>query len=254
MNLQKAYTVQELANLAGVSVRTLHHYDSIELLKPSARSEAGYRLYGESELYRLQQILFYREVDVPLKQIRSILDDPDFNLVQALEGHKLTLMKKSQRLEGLVRTIEKTLLRIKGDDEMVTDKELYSEFSAETLAEYKDYMAEKYDPAVMKEAEKNVKKMSKKEWKETNLEGQEIGEQMSKLLHLSPESEEVQRLVARHHAWVENFYSADAKTYRGLSQLYLEHPDFKKYYENFSVGLIEFLSKSMIIFANKSLD
>ena len=253
MNLQKTYTVQELASLAGVSVRTLHHYDSIGLLAPSSRSEAGYRLYGESELYRLQQILFYREVDMPLKHIRSVLDDPSFDLVQALENHKKVLKEKSLRLQGLVRTIDKTLSRIKGEDEMVTDKELYCEFSKETLAEYQDYMAKKFDPEIMKEAEESVKKMSKKEWEETNLEGQQIAIEMTQFLKLSPNATEVQDLVERHHAWVEKFYSADAKTYTGLADLYLEHPDFKSYYEKFSEGLTEFLAQAMRVYSDEKL-
>jgi len=84
----KRYIVKQLADLTGISVRTLHHYDEINLLTPAHRTEAGYRLYGEPELHRLQQILFYRELDFPLKQIAAILDAPDFDTVEALRQHK----------------------------------------------------------------------------------------------------------------------------------------------------------------------
>ena len=88
------YSVKKLSQLAGVSVRTLHLYDKMGLLKPSVRTEARYRLYGEKELLRLQQILFYRELDIPLKDIQTILDDPEFDLLKALEAHKKALLAR----------------------------------------------------------------------------------------------------------------------------------------------------------------
>src|SRR5580693_1755938 len=92
------YSVKQIARLAGVSVRTLHLYDQIGLLKPSVRTRAGYRQYGEPELLRLQQILFYRELDFPLKEIAEILNDPDFDLIRALAGHKQALSARRDRL------------------------------------------------------------------------------------------------------------------------------------------------------------
>ena len=87
MSKRHTYTVQQLARLAGVSVRTLHHYDHVGLLKPSARTAAGYRQYGEADLLRLQQILFFRELDFPLTDIQAILDQPGFDQVKALHDH-----------------------------------------------------------------------------------------------------------------------------------------------------------------------
>ena len=121
----KAYTVHQVAEMAGVSVRTLHHYDHIGLLKPAARTAAGYRLYGEHDLLRLQQILLFRELDVPLETIRSILDDPGFDPVEALEAHRHTLEGQAARLARLLQTIDKTIQRIKGDTMAISDEELY---------------------------------------------------------------------------------------------------------------------------------
>jgi len=105
----KAYTISQLAKMAGVSVRTLRHYDQIGLLKPSSRTEAGYRLYERQDLLRLQQILFFRELDFPLSEIQDILDDPAFDQVQALEGHRRRLERRMARLTQLLRTLDKTL-------------------------------------------------------------------------------------------------------------------------------------------------
>ena len=102
-----AYTVCRLARMAGCSVLTLlHHYDQLGLLKPSTRTAAGYRLYGEQELLRLQQILFFKELDFPLSEIQAVLDDPDFDQVQALENHRRLLQQRADRLTGLLQTID----------------------------------------------------------------------------------------------------------------------------------------------------
>ena len=119
------HTVRQLASLAGISVRTLHHYDHIGLLTPSARSAAGYRLYGTEDLLRLQQILLFRELDLPLEEIRRILDDPGFDPVRALAQHRRTLELRAERLARLLHTIDRTIARLTEVDMSLTDEELY---------------------------------------------------------------------------------------------------------------------------------
>ena len=105
----KTYTIKKLADLAGVSVRTLHHYDQTGLLQPSQRSPSGYRLYQYSDMLRLQQILFYRELKLSLKEIKRILDDPAFDPLAALKTHHLRLLAERERLDELLNTLEKTI-------------------------------------------------------------------------------------------------------------------------------------------------
>ncbi len=114
----KNYSVSQLAQLSGVSVRTLHLYDDIGLLKPLSRTEAGYRLYGESELLRLQQILLYRQLNFPLAEIRRILDDANFDLIQALETQKRAFQVKQTDLEQLLTTIDQTIHHLKKEGHM----------------------------------------------------------------------------------------------------------------------------------------
>src|SRR5512140_2485562 len=104
---ERVYAVKQLAKMAGVSVRTLHHYDQIGLFKPSARTTAGYRQYGEKDLLRLQQILFFRELDFSLSEIKKILDRPGFDQTAALVNHRTLLRERVQRLHRLVKTIDK---------------------------------------------------------------------------------------------------------------------------------------------------
>jgi MerR family transcriptional regulator, thiopeptide resistance regulator len=104
------YTVKQLSELAGVSVRTLHYYDEIGLLKPSSVGENGYRYYEDASLFRLQQILFFREMDLGLLQIKDILDHPDFDLVATLQAHRHTLQEKIERLQTLISTVEQSCI------------------------------------------------------------------------------------------------------------------------------------------------
>ena len=97
----KTLTVKKLAEISGVSVRTLHYYDQIGLLRPSVRTEKKYRLYGNDELLRLQQILFFRELDFPLKDILEMMDEPNYDLVKALMQHESALLNRKRRISDL---------------------------------------------------------------------------------------------------------------------------------------------------------
>ncbi len=250
-----AYTVRQLAEMAGVSVRTLHHYDHIGLLKPSARTAAGYRVYGEEALLRLQQILFFRELDVPLSEIRSILDDPGFDLVEALEDHRRLLQARAERTTQLLKTIDKTIQRIKGEDmdQPVTDKELYEGFTPEQRERYEREVQERYDPALVRESQERVHKMTKGEWKAVQAEGEEVTRGLAALADRDPGDAEVQALIARHHAWIEQFYHASAEVYRGLGRLYVEHAEFRAHYEQYRPGMAEFMAAAMEYYAEHVL-
>ena len=139
-----SHTVSRLARIAGVSVRTLHRYDRIGLLKPTARSGAGYRLYGEQDRLRLQQILFYRELDVPLGRIREILDAPGFDLVAALASHRAVLEERARRIAVLIRTIDRTTASLQGERAMLTDDELYEGFPKEKVEAWKAEAQERW--------------------------------------------------------------------------------------------------------------
>jgi DNA-binding transcriptional MerR regulator len=156
------YSVTKLAKLAGVSVRTLHLYDKMGLLKPSVRTEARYRLYGEKELLRLQQILFYRELGIQLKDIQTILDDPEFDLVKALELHKKELLARKERINTLVGTIEKTLITLKNKT-MLEVEDLYKGLPVEKLRAYREEAMSKWGKQTIEEVENSLRSFSKEE-------------------------------------------------------------------------------------------
>jgi len=250
----KAYTVSQVAKMAGVSVRALHHYDQIGLLKPSARTGAGYRLYGEPELLRLQQILFFKELDMPLGEVRQILDDPGFDQMAALEHHRQLLHRRMERLKRLLKTIDRTIDKLTEDDMTLTDEELYEGFTTEQIERYKREAREMSGPAQVEESEQRVKKMSRAEWKAVGAEGEAVTTALAALADREPGDAEVQALIARHHAWIENFYPCSAEIYRGLAQGYVEHPEFRAFYEKYRPGLADFMSAAMNHYADQVLD
>ncbi len=137
------YTVKQLSDLAGVSVRTLHYYDEIGLLRPAAHGDNRYRYYDEEALLRLQQILFFRELDFSLGDIKEIMDRPDFNLIEALQAHRQALKQRAGRLHRLISTVDKTILHLKGEPEM-SPQSLFEEFSEEKQKAYEDEIRRRY--------------------------------------------------------------------------------------------------------------
>ena len=137
------YTVKEVAKLSDVSVRALHHYDEIGLLKPAYVGANGYRYYGRDELLRLQQILFHRELGFPLDEIRQVLSTPNFDRVAALRAHRERLMEEVRRYRRLVRTLDATLAALEGDTDM-DDKAMYRGFSPEKQAQHEAWLVTRF--------------------------------------------------------------------------------------------------------------
>ena len=249
----KTYTVQQLADLAGVSVRTLHHYDQIGLLKPSARSAAGYRLYGTENLLRLQQVLLYRELDLPLEEIRRILDDPGFDSVRALAQHRQALAFQAERLTRLLHTIDRTIAKLTEVDMSLTDEELYEGLPKEQVERWKREANERYDPKLVAESNRRVQAMSKGQWNDVKTEGEAIARRMAELMGRPADDPEVQATIARQHAWIENFYPCSAQVFQGLGQLYAENPEFRANYDKYRPGLPDFMCAAMTYYAEHTL-
>jgi DNA-binding transcriptional MerR regulator len=244
----KTYTIHQVAGLAGVSVRTLHHYDRIGLLRPARRSPSGYRLYSEPDLLRLQQILFYRELDLPLDDIRGVLDAPGFDPLSALEQHRRRLLEQAQRLEGLIHTIDKTIQKLTEDNLILTDEELYEGFARDEAEEIRQEARERYGVERVRSSEERLRKMSKAEWQAFKAEGEQTNRRLASLMQLEPADERVQAVVERHHAQIEHFYPAPAQVYAGLAQLYTDDERFRAYYEKYAPGLADFLRRAMEVY------
>lgn len=241
------YTVKELANLAGVTPRTLHYYDEIGLLKPSCTGDNGYRLYGEQEVFRLQQIMLFRELDVPLNEIRRMIEMPKFNRVSALESHRENLVKKIARLETVIGTVDSTLSFLKGEKEM-TQKQLFEGLSEEQQAEYEKEAMERYDPEIVKDSNKRWRGYSEEEKQRIGEEGNQV---YADLLAAMPEgagSHKVQAIIERWRKHMSYFWTPNLEQLVGLAELYNEDPRFKKNFDKISPDLAEFMRKAVKIY------
>ena len=242
-----------MASLAGISVRTLHHYDHIGLLAPSARTPAGYRLYGTEDLLQAQQILLYRELDLPLEEIRRILDDPGFDPVGALTQHRRSLELHAERLARLLHTVDRTIARLMEVDMSLTDEELYEGLPKEQVERWKREVNERYDPQLVAESNRRIGAMSKDQWSAVKAEGDAIARRMAELMGRAPSDPDVQATIARQHAWIENFYACSAEMFQGLGQHYAEHPEFRANYDKYRPGLADFMWDAMAYYAEHTL-
>jgi DNA-binding transcriptional MerR regulator len=253
------YSVKQLARLAGVSVRTLHHYDRLGLLTPSVRTAAGYRLYGAYELYRLQQILFYKELDLSLQEIADILDDPGFDVLQALQAHKTALLNKRVRLDSLLRTIDKTIASLKEGNTMLTVEELYEGFPKDKAEAIRREAMEKYGEDTVRSSEQQLQQLSKPELEQLKLKGEDIARRLGALIDLDPTAAAVQEVIAEHHAYILVWWGssgpacAPADAYRGLAQLYLSDERFTMQKGKPNPAYANFISKAMIHYADTQL-
>jgi len=255
----RGYTVSEVAKLSGVSVRTLHHYDEIGLLKPADVGANGYRYYGQDELLRLQQILFHRELGFPLDEIGQVLDAPDFDRVAALKAHRERLAAEAKRTRRLVRTIDETLAALEGARTM-DEKAMYRGFDPETQAKQEAWLVERYGAGVRRsiDAVKDVQKG----WKQADFDAAQaeiagIEAAFAKALAdgLPADGSVVQALTARHRDWIARQWPhpVSRTAYENLATLYGEHPDFRARYEAQGAGMTEYLQAAMRAFAEREL-
>jgi MerR family transcriptional regulator, thiopeptide resistance regulator len=235
------YTIIKLARLANISVRTLHYYDKISLLKPEYRSSNGYRQYGEDEAVRLQQIMFFRELDFSLEEIKKIMSRPDFNVIEALQSHRTLLTKRAERLNELLGTVDKTINKLKGETEM-SIKEYYRGFSDEQIEKYREEVRQRWGEDTLMASEARVMKMSKEKFAALQAEGSAIFKAISDNMEKGYNSAEVQEQVEKWRQWLENFHHYSDEALLGLGQTYSQHPDFVKFFQIFHKDLPGFLT------------
>ncbi|MCC7206639.1 MAG: MerR family transcriptional regulator [Anaerolineae bacterium] len=247
------YTVKQLSDLAGVSVRTLHYYDEIGLLKPSAVGDNGYRYYGDESLLALQQILFFREMDLGLLQIKDILNSPAFDLLAALRQHRDSLEQRIQRLRTLVQTVDSTIMHLAGEITM-TKKNLFAGFSEEKQKEYEREIAEKHpdwDQDKVRESQRRWKSYTAQDKQKIGEEGMAVYNDLIAAMPHGPASAEAQAVMARWHQHLRYFYEPTPEILRGLGQMYNEHPDFIANFKAMHPDLPEFLSRAVSVYVER---
>lgn len=255
----RTYTVSQLAQLSGTSVRALHHYDEIGLLKPASVGENGYRHYGRAELLRLQQILVHREFGMSLSDIRDLLDRAGLDRLALLREQRARIEAEAERYRRLARTIDRTIAELEGRD-TVMDKQLYEGFSPEKQAEYEAELIERYGDTARERIEQGraaMAAMSPDQHAAWMAEGAALRRDFAEAMARGAEASDpaLDGLLKRHYDWVERTWKAppSADAYAGLGRLYVANPEFKALYDSSRPGLAEWMAEAMAAYARRAL-
>lgn len=250
------YKINELSKLAGVSTRTLRYYDNIGLLSPSQIADNNYRLYTEKEIDLLQQILFYKELGFSLTEIKDIVNNDDFDFLDALNFHKEKLTLKQERLNKLLNTINQTIRKEKKEIKMTNEekfKNLKEDMIKENETKYGFEIREKYGDTVINQSNEKMRKMSKWQMNEAKRLGEDINVKLAIALKTNnPSSIDATEVCQMHQTWIKLYwptYSIEA--HLGLVDMYTKDERFKAYYEKVGEGATEFLKEAMNIYLKK---
>lgn len=241
-----SYPIGQVARLAGVTVRTLRHYDEIGLLPPSSRSAAGYRRYSDADLERLQQIRYYRELGFSLEEIADIIDEPD-PTVHLRRQHELITVR-IKRLQEMLTAIEFAMEASKVGIQLTPEErfEVFGDFNPD------DYAAEAEQrwggsPAYQESA-RRVSRYSKEDWLRNKAENEEWGRRIVALMAagVPADSPQAQELAEEHRQLISRwFYECSYEMHTGLADMYLADPRFTAYYENIRPGLAAYLNEAI---------
>ncbi|MEH7401409.1 MULTISPECIES: MerR family transcriptional regulator [Bacillaceae] len=247
------YTVQKLGLLAGISTRTLRYYDEIGILKPARINSSGYRIYGQAEVDRLQQILFYRELGMNLENIKEIITSPDFNSAKALTEHREQLLDKRKQLDLLITNVEKSIALTEGRITM-SNKEKFEGFKKDMIEEnekkYGKEAREKYGDEAVNKANQKVMNMTEEDHKEVTRLAEELAKTLAEAFKTGdPSSEIAQKAADLHKHWLTFYWSKYSKeAHAGLAQMYVDDERFKAHYDKEQPGIAEFLRDAIHIY------
>ncbi|MDR3597227.1 MerR family transcriptional regulator [Clostridium sp.] len=242
-------TVNEIAKLTGITVRTLHYYDEIDLLKPSNTSDAGYRLYSNSDIATLQQILLFKEMGLELKLIKQIISNPNFDQMEALKKHKEMLMLKKKRLENLIKLVDDNL---QGNSNFS-----FNEFQdSDIIAKQNEYKKEVLERFGHTEAYKEFElKQANSNSQYINLEekAKEIFGTIAQCKDYPPSCEKVQDLISQWQEYItETLYTCTNEILRCLGLMYVEDERFASYINSFGDNLAQYINEAIEFYCQKS--
>ena len=244
------YTVKQLSKLAGVTSRTLHYYDEIGLLRPTAYGQNGYRIYDDEALLQLQQILFFRELDFSLEQIKAILDRPDFDVMHALQNHRSALLERADRLNILIETVDRTIQHIRGELQL-SAKDFYSGFDEEQQKRRAEQAQQRWGDKVA-QSQKRWNAYSRTEKNDILAEMQAISAGIAALMDQPPSNPQVQAWIERWYRHINTyFYDCSLEVFETLGHIYTQDSEFEATYEKIRPGLAAFMEQAMLYFVQE---
>jgi DNA-binding transcriptional MerR regulator len=250
------YTVQRLGSLAGISPRTLRYYDEIGLLKPARINSSGYRIYGQAEVDRLQQILFYRELGVGLEEIKAIMSSASFDAARVLKEHRNQLLDRRRQLDLLITNVEKTIARTEGRMEM-SDQEKFEGFKRRMIEEneekYGREIRQKYGDKTVDKSNAKLQGMSKSELDEAERLSEELTKVLAEAFQTGdPAGEIAQRAASLHKQWLLHYWTEYSKeAHAGLADMYVADERFTAYYDKEQPGTAAFLRDAIYVYTGR---
>ena len=239
-----SYSVGHVARLAGVSVRTLHHYHDIGLLVPGGHSRAGYRRYSDNDVERLQRVLFYRELGFPLDEIKALLDDPASDAGTHLHRQRELLTRRIRRLEAMVESVDRAMGAWKVGISL-TPEERLEVFGEHDPARYADEVEQRWgETEAYRQSQARTSGYTKQDWQEIQAESAELMHRIGEAYRagMTPDSEVAMDLAEEHRQQISRrFYDCGYQMHRGLAAMYLADPRFTKTYEDVAPGLAQWV-------------
>jgi DNA-binding transcriptional MerR regulator len=240
--------VGEVAGLAGVTVRTLHHYDRIGLLSPSGRTAAGYRRYSPADLDRLHQVLLYRELGFPLEEVATLLDDPSADPAEHLRRQHRLLRDRLERTLAMVAAVEKEMeARAMGIN--LTPEERFEVFGEHDPAQYEAEAEERWgETDAWKESQRKTRGYTKEDWLRIKAEGADVESRFAAALQagVPADSAPAMDLAEEHRQQISrNFYDCPPEMHAGLGRMYVEDERFTAHYERIAPGLAQYVSTAV---------
>lgn len=229
------YTIKKLAEIAGVSKRTLRYYDQIDLLKPNELNKSNYRIYNEKNVNQLQQILFYRALGFPLSKIKQIMNDPNFSRLEALKSQREMLIEQQSEINKLLTNINQTIKDYKGEVKMA-DSEKFEVFKKKQLEtnelDYGEELREKYKKSTIEQVNEKYSQLDKNDFKNMKEIENNLIVNLLKL-RKNPNSILEEKIYREHRQWLEYTWPNYTKeAHRGLVDMYLSDARFAKYYDD----------------------
>jgi len=240
--------VGEVAALAGVTVRTLHHYDGIGLLSPSGRTAAGYRQYSPADLDRLHQVLLYRELGFPLEEVATLLDDPSADPEAHLRRQHALLRDRLERTSAMVAAVEKEMeARAMGIS--LTPEERFEVFGDHDPAQYEAEVEERWgETEAYAQSKRKTAAYSKEDWLRIKAEGEDVERRFAEALQAGVPADSPQAMdIAEEHRQqiTRNFYDCPPDMHAGLGRMYVEDERFTAHYEQRAPGLAQYVSTAV---------
>lgn len=252
-----AHTVGDVARIAHVSVRTLHHYDRIGLVRPTERSASGYRLYSEDELVTLRQVLFFKELGFRLDTIRDMVHSPSFDRRVALEMQRGLLAEKLGRTRAMIDTIDRELGALERGTEMTTD-EMFEVFGDFDPSEHEDEARERWgETGAYQESSRRTARYRREDWERFKTESDAINGEIASLMDEGVPSADPRAMdaVERHRLQIDEwFYPCSHEMHAGLGEMYVSDPRFTATYEKMRPGMARYVRDAIAANAARAAD